>query len=196
MAKKMKETAETEIVKEQPETQENAPAGEAQQEQAAYQLTQEQFDELKARIDALQKERDEYMALAQRVQADFDNFRRRNTGVRAESLDEGARETIKALLPALDSLERALQSAQESGEKGAFAEGVSLVHRQMCDTLAKLGVEPIESVGQTFDPELHNAVMQGEATDEIESGKVLEELQKGYKHKGKIIRHSMVKVAQ
>lgn len=75
MAKKMKETAETEIVKEQPETQENAPAGEAQQEQAAYQLTQEQFDELKARIDALQKERDEYMALAQRVQADFDNFR-------------------------------------------------------------------------------------------------------------------------
>lgn len=89
MAKKMKETAETEIVKEQPETQENAPAGEAQQEQAAYQLTQEQFDELKARIDALQKERDEYMALAQRVQADFDNFRRRNTGVRAESLDRG-----------------------------------------------------------------------------------------------------------
>lgn len=118
----------------------------------------------------------------------------RASGLRAWT--EGARETIKALLPALDSLERALQSAQESGEKGAFAEGVSLVHRQMCDTLAKLGVEPIESVGQTFDPELHNAVMQGEATDEIESGKVLEELQKGYKHKGKIIRHSMVKVAQ
>lgn len=161
----------------------------------AVELTAEQFAELKTRIELLQKERDEYLTLAQRIQADFDNFRRRNACVRAESIDEGERETIKSLIGALDSFERAMKVAEESGECTPFADGVALVYRQFNEALCKIGLTEIEALGEPFDPELHNAIMQVPAP-EIESGKVVEVFQKGYKLKDKIVRHAMVKVAQ
>lgn len=158
-------------------------------------LTAEQFAELKTRIESLQKERDEYLTLAQRIQADFDNFRRRNACVRAESIDEGERETVKNLIGALDSFERAMKVAEETGECTPFADGVALVYRQFNEALCKIGLMEIEALGAVFDPELHNAIMQVPAP-EVESGTVVEVFQKGYKLKDKIVRHSVVKVAQ
>ena len=193
MAKK-EQNKQQEPVTEQTAQQTNEAAQEAS-EQAAYQLTAEQFEELKKRIDALQKEKDEYIALAQRVQADFDNFRRRNNAARAESYDDGIREAVKTLLPALDNLERALGAAESAGETGGIVEGVRMVCRQFEDSLTRLGVETIAAKDQPFDPTLHNAVLS-EPVEGAESGTVLEELQKGYRHKDKVIRHTMVKVAQ
>lgn len=158
-------------------------------------FTAEQFAELKTRIETLQKERDEYLNLAQRIQADFDNFRKRNACVRAESIDEGERETVKSLIGALDNFERAMKVAEESGECTPFADGVALVYRQFSEALLKIGLTEIEALGTVFDPELHNAIMQVPAQD-ADSGTVVEVFQKGYKLKDKIVRYAMVKVAQ
>lgn len=195
MSRKQDEKANGRINEEVVNEQENQPEQEVQTEnqEETFVLTKEQFDELKTRIEAITAERDEMKTLAQRVQADFDNFRRRNNSVRADSLDEGVRNAISTLLPAYDSLERALAAAKE--DSSPLAEGLRLVHRQFTDTFAKLGVTPIEAVGQPFDPAFHEAVMQC-AVEGAESGAVVEEFQKGYMHKDKVLRHSMVKVNQ
>lgn len=164
---------------------------EADGQEQTYILTQAQFDEMKARIEAITSERDEMKNLAQRVQADFDNFRRRNNSVRADSLDEGVKNTILALLPAYDSLELALSAAKE--DHSPLAEGVRLVYRQFSDAFSKLGLAPVEAVGKPFDPAFHDAVMQC-SVECAESGTVVEEFQKGYMLKDRVIRPSMVKV--
>ena len=125
-------------------------------------------------------------------QADFDNFRRRNASVYADSLAEGERNVIKELLPVIDNFERALNNSENVDQN--YVEGVRLVYKQLMDVLTKKGLEEIDASGK-FDPELHNAVMQGES-DDAESGDILEVFQKGYKVKDRIIRHSMVKVAK
>lgn len=161
-------------------------------EPESYTLTAEEFEAAKAHIEALQKEKDETVQLLQRIQADFDNFRRRNASVRKDSYEEGKRDCIKELLPVLDSFERALESA-EADDK-IMQEGVALVQRQLLDALTKLGLCVIEAEGQ-FDPNEHEAVMREKAEDK-ESGEVLQVLQKGYRVGDKIIRHCMVKVAE
>ncbi len=161
-------------------------------EPEAYTLTAEEFAEAQKHISALQKEKDEAVALLQRLQADFDNFRRRNGSVRADSLEEGKRECIKALLPVLDNFDRTVQNDCAAHE--AWQEGVKLVQRQLMETLTKLGMSEVETEGK-FDPNLHEAVMQ-EPAEGKDSGEVLAVLQKGYRVGDKIIRHSMVKVAQ
>ncbi len=161
-------------------------------EQESYTLTAEEFAAAKAHIEAITKEKDETVNLLQRIQADFDNYRRRNAGVRLESYEEGKRDAVKELLPALDSLERALDSIP--AENAIWREGIALVQRQMMDALKKLGLEEIES-DCVFDPAVHEAVMR-EKTDGKESGEIVVVLQKGYRMGGKIIRHCMVKVAE
>lgn len=156
-------------------------------------LTMEEFETLRKHIEALQKEKDEVVALAQRLQADFDNYRKRNSSVRLDSLDEGASDTVKQLLPVLDSLERATTSALESGVCDSWIDGVVLVQRQLWETLKKLGLEEIPAAGD-FNPELHEAVAQ-ESIEGVEAGKITEVLQKGYRIKDRILRHSIVKVA-
>lgn len=143
-------------------------------------------------LEKAQKERDEYLNLAQRVQADFDNFRRRNQNVRQDAYDEGVRDTLVKLLPVLDNLERA-STAQ--GSEDSIREGVQMVLKQMLSMLTSAGVEEIAAEGCAFDPNLHNAVMQ-EPAEGCESGAVLQVLQKGYAQGGRVLRHSMVKVAQ
>ena len=161
------------------------------EEEPAYVLSPEQFDEIKKRIDGITAERDELKNLAQRVQADFDNFRRRNSSVRSDAMDEATRTTILAVLPAFDSLELALNAAKD--DNSPLAEGVKLVYRQFTDAFAKLGLTAIETVGKPFDPAFHDAIMQ--VKDETAApGAVVEEFQKGYMLKDKVIRHSMVKV--
>lgn len=133
---------------------------------------------------------EEYLNLAQRVQADFDNYRKRTKATRAEAYEDGAREFIKQLLPVVDNLERAVQ--QESSDENLLT-GVRLVYKQLTDALEKRGVTVIDRQGEKFDPALENAVMQGTA-DEGEPGTVCAVLQKGYKMGDQVIRHAMVKV--
>lgn len=154
-------------------------------------MTQEELETVKKHIDELQKKLDDTIALLQRNQADFDNFRKRNATVRADSYDEGKRDCIKALLPVLDDFDRVAESDPNAD---GWADGVKLVHKKFAEILKKEGLEEIPSDG-AFDPELHNAVMT-EAVEGMESGNVVQTFQKGYKVKEKIIRHSMVKVSE
>ena len=164
------------------------------QEQEAAQETAEQVVDVAALQEELEKTKaqcDEYLDLAQRKQAEFANYRRRTEGVRQEAFDDGRRDAIDKLLPIIDNLERALAAAGE-GEGGLKA-GVEMVLRQTKETFAKMGVEEIDPIGQPFDAELHNAVMQG-SKDEGEPGTVCAVFQKGYKLGNRVIRHAMVKV--
>lgn len=144
-----------------------------------------------ALLEAL-KQRDEYLNLAQRVQADFDNYRRRNNAARAEAFDEGAIAFIKTLLPVIDNMERAVDSAKDTTD-AALREGVNMILTQLMDTLSKRGVTPINRLGEVFDPNLENAVLRG-APEEGEPGTVSEVFQKGYIMDKTVIRHAMVKV--
>ena len=143
-------------------------------------------------LEKAQAQAEEYLNLAQRVQADFENYRRRTKATRAEAFEDGAREVIKQLLPVVDNLERAI--AQETTDE-AMATGVKMVYRQLMDALEKRGVSVIDRPGEKFDPNLENAVMQG-TTDEGEPGTVCAVLQKGYKLGEFVLRHAMVKVVE
>lgn len=145
---------------------------------------------LAEKLATVEKERDEYLDLAQRRQAEFENFRRRNNAVRSEAWEDGARETIAMILPVIDNLERALNTEPE---RTPFCEGVELVHKQLLDLLEKRGVAVIDRVGEPFDPDYEDAVMQVD-TSEGDPGTVASVLQKGYKMGNRIIRHAMVTV--
>ena len=149
--------------------------------------------------DALQKELEEanaktaeYLAMAQRVQADFENYRKRNESVRADAFADGRREVAAAMLPVLDNLERAVDAAADSADE-ALKSGMELVLKQMTDIYQKLDVSPIDRKGERFDPNLENAVLQGTA-EEGEPGTVCQVLQKGYRMGDRVLRHAMVKV--
>ena len=124
------------------------------------------------------------------MQADFDNFRKRNQSVRADAYDEGARDVLTALLPILDNLERAV-AIETADEK--LHTGVDMVLKQMVDMLEKRGVTSIDRTGEPFDPKLENAVMQGTPEDG-EKGTVCQVLQKGYQMGTHVLRTAMVKV--
>ena len=134
----------------------------------------------------------EYLAMAQRVQADFENFRRRNERVRADAFADGRREVATAMLPVLDNLERACEAAADSPDE-ALRNGVDLVLKQMNEAYRKLEVTPIDRLGEKFDPNLENAILQG-APEDGEPGTVCQVLQKGYRMGDRVIRHAMVKV--
>ena len=138
-------------------------------------------------------EREEYLDLAQRVQADFDNFRKRNQSVRAEAIQDGTTEVLTQLLPVVDNLERAVEAVPEGEHAGQMREGVALVLRQLLDMMGKFGVTEINRLDEPFDPMLENAVTQG-APEEGEPGTVCEVFQKGYQTPNKVLRYAMVKV--
>ena len=192
-----KKTDKHEIVDEtiQTNTAENTESSVVQEnaaEQDSYTLTAEEFAAAKAHIEAITKEKDETVTLLQRIQADFDNFRRRNASIRLDSYEEGKRDTVKELLPALDNLDRALDAIPAENE--SLREGIAMVQRQMLDSLKKLGLEEIENDCK-FDPTKHEAVMR-EKVDGIESGEIVVVFQKGYRMGDRVIRHCMVKVAE
>ena len=183
------ETAEPE---KQTEAGAATPEDGAAEAEKAYTLTAEEFETARKHIETLTKERDDTIALLQRNQADFDNFRRRNASIRADSYEEGKRDAIKELLTVLDNFDRAMEHA--GAEDGSWREGVKLAIRQLHERLEKLGLTEIPADGK-FDPNLHDAVMQ-EAAEGKETGDILAVLQKGYQVGDRIIRHSMVKVAE
>lgn len=177
-----------ELPQETPDTMEAMDVQEeAVQEDPAVDVAQLQQD-----LDAANAKVEEYLTLAQRVQADFDNFRRRNESVRSDSFNEGQRAVAAAMLPVLDNLERAVDAASSS-EDEALKNGVELVLKQMRDVYQKYEVTPIDRLGEKFDPNLENAIMQG-SPDEGEPGTVCMVLQKGYMMGKHVLRHAMVKV--
>ncbi|MCM1162151.1 MAG: nucleotide exchange factor GrpE [Roseburia sp.] len=130
-----------------------------------------------------------------RQMAEFDNFRKRSEKEKSAMFETGAKSVIEKILPVVDNFERGLQSIGEEEKGSAFADGMQMIYKQLMTELENLGVTPIEAVGTEFDPELHNAVMQV-ASEEYESGIVAQELQKGYKYRETVVRHSMVAVVE
>ena len=144
-----------------------------------------------AALTAAAAKADEYLALAQRPQADFDNFRRRNESVRADAFADGQRSVATAMLAVLDNLERALMAPAAEGD--SLRTGVEMTHKQMLAAYEKLGVTVIDRLGEKFDPNLEDAVMQG-SSEEGEPGTVCAVFQKGYIMNGHLLRAAMVKV--
>jgi len=141
----------------------------------------------------LKAERDTLIDRMQRMQADFDNARKRAAREQLEFREYAVADAIKTLLPTLDSFERALQVG--ANEKSELRNGVELIYKQLQDALAKLGVQPIPAAGKPFDPRFHEAIEMVD-TEQAPDHEVLEELQRGYKLKDRLLRPAMVKVAR
>ncbi|MBQ8556721.1 MAG: nucleotide exchange factor GrpE [Clostridia bacterium] len=162
-------------------------------ETAAEETTEETLEAIDvSALKAAAAKGEEYLALAQRVQADFDNFRRRNESVRTDAYHEGQRMVATAMLAVLDNLERALAAPAVEGDAG-LRTGLEMTHKQMVAAYEKLGVKAIDRLGEKFDPNLEEAILQGSA-DEGEPGTVCMVLQKGYTMGDFVLRHAMVKV--
>ena len=143
-------------------------------------------------LEVLKTQNADYLDKMQRTIADFDNFRKRTASEKASMYDNGTRDAVLAILPALDNFERALKSTENKDD--AFYKGVDMIYKQMIGILDGLGVEAVDAVGKTFDPNLHSGVAHVE-DEQYGENEIVEEMMKGYMHKGKVIRYSMVKVA-
>jgi len=151
-------------------------------------LLQEKVDELQAKLT-------ETEGRTLRLQADFENYKRRVQMDKQAADKYRAQSLVSDILPALDNFERAMQVEATDEQTKSLLQGMEMVHRQLLEALTKEGVEVIEAVGKQFDPNEHQAIMQVEDS-EFESNAVVEEFQKGYKLKDRVIRPSMVKVNQ
>jgi molecular chaperone GrpE len=143
-------------------------------------------------LDELQRERDEYLALAQRAQADFENYRKRAAKEAAAAGDRAKGGLVRELLPVVDNLERALASAEESEQH--LAEGVRLVHSELVAVLQRNGIEPFDPTGEPFDPEVHEA-LSTQPADGADPGIVVDVMEKGYKLNGTVLRPARVVVS-
>ena len=130
-----------------------------------------------------------------RQMAEFENFRKRSEKEKSQMFDMGAKTIVEKILPVIDNFERGLAAEPDDKKDDPFITGMDKLYKQILTELDAAGVKPIECVGQEFDPDFHNAVMQVE-NDELESGTVAQELQKGYMYKDSVVRHSMVSVVQ
>ncbi len=143
--------------------------------------------------DALKEKIEELEDRVKRQMAEFDNFRKRSEKEKTAMFETGAKSVIEKILPVVDNFERGLATVPEE-EKGApFAEGMEMIYKQLITELEKMDVKPIPAIGEEFNPDFHNAVMQVES-DEYESGVIAKELQKGYTYRDSVVRHSMVAV--
>ncbi|WP_339178037.1 nucleotide exchange factor GrpE [Oceanobacillus sp. FSL W7-1293] len=154
--------------------------------------TAEKNDASEAQIEALKNEKEELEGRMLRLQAEFDNYKRRTLKEREADRKYKAQDMVQELLPVMDNFERALQ-VEVSEENKSILEGIDMVYRQLKDVFTSQGVSVIETEGADFDPNVHHAVMQIE-DDSVEANKVVEELQKGYLLKDRVIRPAMVKV--
>ncbi len=185
------------------ETEETTETSEINPEETKADKTEETKEEKKEdaskdkkKLGKKKDKRDEQIEeLTDRVKrqlAEFENFRTRSEKEKAQMYDMGAKTIVEKILPVVDNFERGLAGVQEGD---AFGDGMKMVYKQMMTALEEAGVKPIEAVGQEFNPDFHNAVMQVES-EEYESGFVAQELQKGYMYRDTVVRHSMVAVVQ
>ncbi|WP_199624727.1 nucleotide exchange factor GrpE [Paenibacillus alkalitolerans] len=173
-----------------PETETVEPAEETAEAAA------EPVSDTERELAELRKTAEENYQRFLRTQADFDNFRRRSRQEKEEFAKYASQKLIEGLLPIVDNFERAVTASREQKDYESLSKGVEMILRQLNQLLESEGVAPIEAVGKPFNPELHQAIMQVQAEEGGESGIVVEELQKGYMLKDKVIRPSMVKVSE
>jgi molecular chaperone GrpE len=150
----------------------------------------EDLETLRARA----QERDQFLSLLQRTQADFENYQKRNRREREEERRYFVRDLVQDLLPVLDNLERAVAAAQKAGEAGPLVQGVGLVQNQLHDLLRRHGVTPLDALGKPFDPNLHQAVMQQPSADQPPNT-VLQVLEPGYLIHDRVLRPARVVVS-
>ncbi len=143
--------------------------------------------------DALKEKVEELEDRVKRQMAEFDNFRKRTEKEKTAMFETGAKSVIEKILPVVDNFERGLATVPEEEKNSPFAEGMEMIYKQLISELEKMEVKPIPAVGEEFNPEFHNAVMQVES-EEYESGVIAQELQKGYTYRDSVVRHSMVAV--
>jgi molecular chaperone GrpE len=153
-------------------------------------VVQQDLDELVAKA----KQRDDYLALAQRTQADFENFRKRAAREKAEAADRGMGKLAKELLPALDHLELALRATEEHEGAEDVVKGFRLVHEELLGALERVGIQGFSPQGEPFDPNEHEAMAQQPA-EGTEPGTVIEVYQRGYRLNGQVLRPARVVVA-
>lgn len=146
------------------------------------------------KIAVLESKCSDYLDKYQRTLAEFDNFRKRTSREKASMYDDGVKDTIEKLLPVIDNIERALAAIEPGTEDDSLTKGIKMILKQFQDTLATLGVEEIKALGEKFDPTLHAAVAH-EDDEAYGENEIIIDMLKGYKYKDKVIRHSMVKVA-
>ncbi|SKA85837.1 molecular chaperone GrpE [Caloramator quimbayensis] len=149
------------------------------------------YNELQKKYEEKEKQVNEYIDILKRTMADFDNYRKRTNKEKESIYDDGIMDAVKNILPVFDNLERALEY---NNENQSLIEGIKMVVKLFKDIMAKMNIEEINALGEKFNPELHNAVMHVE-DESFGENEVIEVLQKGYKYKDKILRYSMVKVA-
>lgn len=155
----------------------------------------EALDETEAKLAALEQQAAEHLDRYQRCLAEFDNFRKRTAKEKTSMYDDGVRSTVEKLLTVIDNLERAVAVQEGKAEENdAFFKGVKMTLTQFREVLKGIGVEEIPAVGEKFDPNLHAAVAH-EDDENYGENEIMLEMLKGYKYKDKVIRHSMVKVA-
>ncbi|HEU5139870.1 MAG TPA: nucleotide exchange factor GrpE [Bacillales bacterium] len=179
----------------QPEVVETEFVETDQQDSDQHGEKEETVEELQQRIQQLEKEKEEFQSRMLRVQADYDNFRRRTKEEKAAAAKYKALGFAEKLLPALDNFDRALNTKAEGEEAKSLLQGMEIVHRQLKDAFEEENIKEIEAEGQPFDPEFHQAVMQVENEDH-ESNTVVEVMQKGYLLNDRVIRPAMVKVTE
>ena len=178
-------------------TDEEAAEADAEEEEGSKSWAEKRAAKKQAKQD---KKSDEFkLKIAEledknkRQLAEFENFRRRTEKEKQAMFETGAKSVIEKILPVIDNFERGFATVDPADEEDAFVKGMSQVYKQMMTELDKIGVKPIEAVGQEFDPNFHNAVMQVQS-EEYEAGIVAQELQKGYTYRDNVVRYSMVAV--
>lgn len=190
MSKKTQQHDNSELT-DNPETADNTEVDDNQEETMSEASTYTVEGE---ELEQLRKQADENYQRLLRNQADFDNFRRRARQEKEELAKYASQKLVENLIPIIDNFDRALQTSKETQDFDGLIKGIDMVFRQFEGILKNEGVSPIESVGQPFNPEFHQAIMQVES-DEYEEGFVVEEVQKGYVLNDRVIRPAMVKVS-
>lgn len=143
--------------------------------------------------EALKEKIEELEDRVKRQMAEFENFRKRTEKEKTAMFETGAKSVIEKILPVVDNFERGLAAVPEDEKGGGFAQGMEMIYKQLMTELENMDVKPIPAVGEEFNPDFHNAVMQVES-EEFETGVVAQELQKGYTYRDSVVRHSMVAV--
>jgi len=195
-AEQVEEATETEATEEISEESEEVPEGEDPKTWAEKRAAKKQAKQDKKDKDKVYKEQIEQLEdKVKRQLAEFENFRNRTEKEKQAMFETGAKSVIEKILPVIDNFERGFATVEAEDEEDAFVGGMRMVYKQLLTELEKIGVKPIEAVGQEFDPNLHNAVMQV-ASEEYESGIVAQELIKGYTYRDTVVRHTMVAVVE
>jgi molecular chaperone GrpE len=181
----------TEYEEQQMDIEHELPPSDGSDDQPSSRSEQAQGERV-SEVEKLRAERDVLVDRLARMQAEFDNARKRAQREQQDYRDYALTDIVKTLIPVMDSFDRALQS---SPEKSEFHLGVELIHKQLLDALTKIGVQPIVAKGQQFDPRFHEAIEMVD-TEDAKDDEVIDELQRGYKLKDRLLRPAMVRVAR